>query len=296
MEIPFFFLSLRRKVLRWADAFLDLLPNFLAAVLVIFVFIFISRQIEKIVCRVMSRATDNTSLVNLSSRVIRIAVMAAGLFVALSILGLDKAVSSLLAGAGIVGLALGFAFQDLTANFLSGTFIAVQQPIRVGDVVETNGYFGQVKAIKLRSTVIDNFAGQYIEIPSKDIFQKPIVNFSKSRQRRMQLNCGVAYDTDLQQAQNVALAAINSLPFLQAGKTVEFHYQAFDASSITFLIWFWIDDTKAGPPLAMSEAIKALKQAFAAEGIVIPYPIQTLELKNKEDFLKPLAKPLANGK
>jgi small conductance mechanosensitive channel len=273
-----------------------MIPNFLAAVIVIFVFVFVSRQIERFVCRVMSRTTDNASLVNLSSRVIRIAVMAAGLFVALSILGLDKAVSSLLAGAGIVGLALGFAFQDLTANFLSGTFIAIQQPIRVGDVVETNGYFGQVKAIKLRSTVLDNFAGQYIEIPSKDIFQKPIVNFSKSRQRRMQLNWGVDYNTDLQKAQDVALAAVNSLPFLQAGKPVEFHYQAFGPSNITFLMWFWLDETKAGPPQAMSDAIKAVKQAFEANGIVVPLPTQTLELKNKEDLLKPLAKQLVNGK
>ena len=276
------------KILLWLKEAVSHVPNLLIAILVVILFGAASGYIKKAVVRLMSRVTGNTSLVNLKSSFLRLFVIAIGIFVALNILGLNQAVTSLLAGAGIIGLALGFAFQDLTANFLSGAFIAIQQPIRVGDVVETNGYFGMVKAINIRSTIIDTFGGQEIEIPSRDIFQKPIVNFSKSNERRMQLNCGVSYDDDLQKAQEVAMAAIQSLPFLQPGKPVEFHYQNFSDRSVTFLMWFWIDQAKAGPPQAMSDAIKALKKAFGENGIIIPFPIQTLEITHGNDVPKPL--------
>lgn len=279
---------IHQKILIWLKEAVSHVPNLLIAILVVILFGVASGYIKKAVMRLMSRVTGNTSLVNLTSSFLRLFVIAIGIFVALNILGLNQAVTSLLAGAGIIGLALGFAFQDLTANFLSGAFIAIQQPIRVGDVVETNGYFGMVKAINIRSTILDNFGGQEIEIPSRDIFQKPIVNFSKSNQRRMQLNCGVSYDDDLQKAQDVAMAAIQSLPFLQPGKPVEFHYQNFSDRSITFLMWFWIDQAQAGPPQAMSDAIKAVKKAFNENGIVIPFPIQTLEITHGEEFQKPL--------
>lgn len=276
------------KILLWLKEAVSHVPNLLIAILVVILFGAASGYIKKAVVRLMSRVTGNTSLVNLTSSFLRLFVIAIGIFVALNIPGLNQAVTSLLAGAGIIGLALGFAFQDLTANFLSGAFIAIQQPIRVGDVVETNGYFGMVKAINIRSTIIGNFGGQEIEIPSRDIFQKPIVNFSKSNERRMQLNCGVSYDDDLQKAQEVAMAAIQSLPFLQPGKPVEFHYQNFSDRSVTFLMWFWIDQAKAGPPQAMSDAIKALKKAFGENGIIIPFPIQTLEITHGNDVPKPL--------
>jgi small conductance mechanosensitive channel len=289
-------LLIEKKLHTWARHLVALLPNFLLAIVAILFFGILARYLSRLAVRLLSRATDNVSFVNLTGSVLRIAITVVGLFVALDILELEKAVSSLLAGAGIIGLALGFAFQDLTANFLSGTYIAIKQPIRVGDVVETNGYFGQIREINLRSTIIDNFSGQYIEIPSKDIFQKPIINFSKSNARRMQLNCGVSYRDDLQKAQDLALQAIQSLPFLQEGKPVEFHYQAFGDNSITFLIWFWIDQAKAGPPLAMSEAIKAVKKIFEVNKVTIPFPIRTLELTNNEEVFKSLAQLIDNHK
>ena len=87
------------------------------------------------------------------------------------------------------------------------------------------------------------------------------------------------------------MAAIQSLPFLQPGKPVEFHYQNFEASRISFLVWFWIDQQQAGPPLAMSEAIKAITKTFRDNEISIPFPMQTLEIVNSQDIPKLPGKP-----
>ena len=275
------------KLELWYSQIISGIPSFVLAVLVMLFFGFISKYFKKAANKFVFRLSNNDSLASLSATVVSYIVILIGFFTALDILDLNKAVTSLLAGAGIIGLALGFAFQDLTSNFISGVFIAVQRPIRIGDVIETNGYFGQVRAINIRSTIIYNFAGQEIEIPSKDIFQKPILNYSKTGERRMQLNCGVTYDADLQRVQDVAVEAIGQLPFLQKDKPVELHYETFGDSSINFKIWYWIDQNQAGPPLAASEALKALKKAFDANDITIPFPIRTLELMNRKEVLAP---------
>lgn len=265
------------KLVGWYQSTLLHIPNLILAILVLFIFNFISRYVHKLTVRIVDTFSDNISLISLVSTISKVAVIAIGLFCALSILGLDKTVTSLLAGAGVVALAIGFAFQDLTANFISGAFIALQRPIQVGDVVETNGYFGKVKSINLRSVIIDNFGGQEIEIPSKEIFQNPIKNFSKSGERRMQIDCGISYNDDLDLVQKLAVEAIQSLDFVRDDKPVELHFTEFGDSSIDFLLWFGLNAEVAGPPLAKSESIKAIKKAFDANDISIPFPIRTLE-------------------
>lgn len=282
------------KLTIWYEKSVILVPNVVLAILLIFLFSFLSRFARRAIAKVMSKLSHNISLVALVSTLSRVIIMAIGLFSALSVLGLDKTVTSLLAGAGVIALAIGFAFQDLTANFISGTFITLQRPIQVGDVVETNGFTGKVKSINLRSIIIENFSGQEIEIPSKDVFQKPITNFSKSGQRRIQVDCGIAYTDDLEMVQKLALEAVNRLEFISDFKPAEFHFTEFGDSSIKFLVWFWIKQEIAGPPLAKSEVIKAIKKTFDENSISIPFPIRTLELA-KSDVLVKEKLPVLNG-
>lgn len=92
--------------------------------------------------------------------------MAAGLFVALGIMDLDKTVTSLLAGVGIAGLAIGFAFKDAIANFLSGIYIAVKSTVNIGDIIEFGDHYGTVNSIGLRALKIKTFQGQEVGSPT----------------------------------------------------------------------------------------------------------------------------------
>ena len=207
-----------------------------------------------------------------------------GIFVALNILGLDTAVSSLLAGAGIIGLALGFAFQDLTANFISGVFIVAGQPIRVGDVVETNGIIGKVLQLRLRSAVIDNGAGLIIEIPSRKIIENPITNYTKMGMRRIQITCEVAYESDLDEVQRVTISALQALGLHYVEKQVNVYFNLFSKTGVQLIVWFWINlEEENGPnlDLATSEALKAIKKAYDAHGIRISYPSQIVHLEKE---------------
>lgn len=268
-------------LLNWTRAAIRFIPKIGIAILLLLAFTFLSRWVSRWIVRGADRFSDNLSLINLTGAVVRVAVMAVGLFVALGVLGLDKALTSLLAGAGVIALAVGFAFQDLTTNFISGTMIALARPIQVGDTIETNGFTGEVLDVKLRSIVLNNGAGQTVEIPSKDVFQKPITNFSRIGKRRIELVAGVSYLDDLAKAQQVAQAAVRQLPFVLTNQAVDLHYRNFGDNTIQFILWFWINPAQTSPATALSEAIKAVKQAFDQQQILIVFAGHTFDLKQK---------------
>ncbi|MCE7067974.1 mechanosensitive ion channel family protein [Dyadobacter sp. CY326] len=272
------------KLDKWFDESIRFVPNLIIAILILVVFRFLARYGSRFMEKVLGRASQNIALVSLISALTRIAIVTTGLFFALGVLGLDKTVTSLLAGAGVLALALGFAFQDLTTNFISGAFIAIQRPIKVGDVIETNGFTGKVLSIGLRSVKLDNFAGQLVELPSKDIFQKPIVNFTHSGDRRVQLECSIGYKDDLFLVEDLVLSVIKSLPFLDQKKQFELNFIRFSEKSIDFEVLFWIDQTKIAPGPAKSVAMKAIKKVFDEHNIAFPTPARPLEL------LPPLSK------
>lgn len=265
----------------WLRNAIRYLPELAVAIIIFVLFTFASRWISRGFIGGLRRVSTNESVINLTGAVLRFVVVSIGLFIALGILGLDKTVTSLLAGAGVIALAVGFAFQDLTANFISGTMIALARPIQVGDTVETNGYTGKVLDIKLRSIVMDNGQGQTVEIPSKDVFQKPITNFSRIGQRRIELAAGVSYLDDLVTAQKIAKAAVSQLPFVLKDHPVDLHYRHFADANIQFVVWFWINPTATNPHFALSEAIMAVKRAFDEHQILIVFAGQTFDLKQK---------------
>lgn len=268
---------------RWFDKGVEIVPNLIVAILILAIFRFLASYGGRFMSRVLGHASHNVGLVSLVSAVTRIIIVMVGVFFALGILGLDKTVTSLVAGAGVLALAVGFAFQDLTTNFISGAFIVIQRPIQVGDVIETNGFTGKVKSIGLRSVKLDNFAGQQVELPSKDIFQKPIVNFTYSGERRVQVNCGISYHDDLDRAEMISLDTVKAMDFLSKTRPVEFNYTQFGDNSIDFQIQYWIDQSKTSPGQSKHEVIKAIKKAFDANGISIPFPTRTLEYVPKPE-------------
>lgn len=204
--------------------------------------------------------------------------MMVGLFFALGVLNLDKTVTSLLARVGVIGLALGFAFQDTAANFMAGIFLAVQKAFKVGEVIESNGYMGVVQQISLRATTIHNFDGQEIILPNKDVFQSAIENYSDTGRRRVDLACGISYGEDLDKVKEVAIASISGSEFLAENENISFFYTSFGDSSINFNLFFWINNTaQASYMEARREAIIKLKKAFDQNNIMIPFPIRTLD-------------------
>ena len=231
------------KLLRWGDYLVKMLPNFVLAVLVMLAFIFVAKLVRKLSARIVHRLSKSESVSSLTSAIIYTLVVAVGLMISLKILKLEQAVTSLLAGVGILGLALGFAFQDLTSNFISGAFIVFKRPFDVGHTVDTNGFVGTVEDIQLRATMIRTMAGLHVIIPNKDIFQKPIINYSLTQARRVELEFFISNIVGLREASEALLTAIDGLHDRGGQKDPEVYFSGIEEGKTKVYISFWTKRT-----------------------------------------------------
>ncbi len=266
------------KLETWGDTFIALLPNLVVAIALVVVSWATAHFARKLVERLARRAKARNTIARLLGTFTSLIVLGAGLFIALGVLKLDKTVTSLLAGAGVIGLAVGFAAQNMTASFLSGTLISLRRPYREGDLIETADHFGVVERIDLRVTRLETPTGQIVLVPNKDILESPLVNYTMLGRRRVDVEVGVSYGDDLARARKVATEAVSEIPNRSPDTDVELFYGDFGSSSINFVIRFWIPFERQVQYLkARSEAIERIKRAFDDNDISIPFPIRTLD-------------------
>ena len=266
------------KLESWLDTIISMLPEMVMALLVLIIFLIIGKLIRKATHKLLSKATMNRTVIDLLETVAGLLVVGVGIFIALSVLNLDGAVTSLLAGAGIVGLALGFAFQDIASNFISGIILTIRHPFGIGDIIETKDIYGTVQKLNLRNTILKTPQGQIVYIPNKIVFENPLTNFTARGQRRIDLACGVSYGDDLTKARKLAIEAIESLENYNADRDILFFYEEFGGSSVNFKVCFWVNFRTNPDFLDMrSEAIMAIHKTFEENDIMIPFPIRTLD-------------------
>jgi len=223
------------------------------------------------------------SIKNIIAKSIYVVIVLIGFFVALGILDLNKVLTSVLASAGIIGLAMGLALQGTLNNTFAGIILSFLPKVRIGDWIEANGFSGRIVDINLRSITILQADNNYVLIPNSTIIDDPIKNFSLSERSRIMLDCGVGYESDLELVKEVVLNTLRNKFPQQDGEEVEVFYKEFGDSSINFVARFWVDSTdNRSLQSAKSEAILAIKKAFNENDINIPFPIRTLDFgKNK---------------
>jgi small-conductance mechanosensitive channel len=266
------------KLSDWGEGLITILPNIVLAAVLLVIGFYIAKFIRKTSTKLISKVSHNATLNNLFSSVIYSASIGIVLFTVLTILNLDKAVTSILAGAGILGLALAFAFQDIAANFMSGIFISFRKPLKIGDIVQIKEYMGKVIVINLRDTVVETFQGKTVIIPNKEVFQNPIENYTILQKRRFDLSVGVSYGDDLEKVRQITIDAVSSIEELSQEDPVNVFFVAFGDSSVNLSVRMWINTPEQSVYNKVgSEAIIRIKKAYDANDIMIPFPIRTLD-------------------
>jgi len=287
--------KLTDKMASWVDQLILMLPNFILALLILAGFILAAKLVKRLAGKALRRFSENVAVNRLLASIVYIGVITVGIFVALGVLQLSKTVTSLLAGVGVIGLALGFAFQNTAANFISGVFMATRHPINVGDIIEANGYFGKVDMIDMRFTKIRSPQGQIVVIPNRTVLENPLVNYSATGERRIDLQCGISYGENLSKVEEVVRAALENGVDFNRDKPVDFMFTEFGDSSINFVLRFWIRQTSQKIYLTTkSDAVKAIKNAFNENDITIPFPIRTLDFGIKGGLSLTKALPTTN--
>ncbi len=208
-------------------------------------------------------------------------------FIALGVLELDKVLTSILAGAGVVGLAIGLALQGTLSNTFGGVVLSFLPRIRINDYIETKDTAGFVSEISLRNIILRRPDNNYVIIPNSKFVEDSFINYSLSERTRIVVKCGVGYESDLQIVEDMVVHLIESNFEQKNNESVEFFFTEFGDSSINFMVRFWIDMVKSKEEhSARHKAIKLIRSKFNDENINIPFPIRTLDFAKNELQIK----------
>jgi small-conductance mechanosensitive channel len=282
IELEKFYQLINEKLQFWLESGIKHLPNFVVAIAITILFAIVSRFVSTAARKVLTRTLESQQIANLLAAIIKMLVLVTGVFIALEFLGLTGTVTSLLAGAGIIGLALGFAFQDMAENLIAGIAMGIRKPFQINDVVKADNVFGTVKTINLRNTLVETFFGQLEVIPNKILFRNVLTNYSSLGKRRVEVPVGISYADDPQVAADTIVETINKCDFVINKEETAVFAESFADSSINLLVWFWIDyPGEVGFMQARHVAVVEIKKALEKADILIPFPIRTLDFGAK---------------
>ncbi len=188
--------------------------------------------------------------------------------VAVRQVGID--IAPLIAGLGVTGFIVGFAFQETLGNFASGFMIAVNQPFTLGDFVDLNGNAGNVVETNMMATTLTTLDNKKIMIPNKNVWGSAIVNYTALDTRRVDLMVGISYGSDISKAKTVIKDTLRQIDKVLAEPepTVEVHEMA--DSSINLVVRPWCKTTDYWA--VYFEVNHQVKEALDREGIAIPFP------------------------
>lgn len=267
------------KLNGWYEAIILRVPNLIIAILVVILFYFLARGIASVLRKILRKKLKNQSVRRLIVKMIYVVMLSAGFFIALGVLDLDKALTSILAGAGVVALAIGLALQGTLSNTFSGVMLSFLPKIRINDFVETSEHSGFVEEINLRNVVLRRPDNHIVVMPNSKFIEEPFINYSFYKRGRITITCGVGYESNLREVKQLVLDLIKAEFPQNSNEKIEFYYTEFGDSSINFITRFYIDFTKKSQMYTtQSEAIMRIKETFDANNINIPFPIRTIKM------------------
>jgi small conductance mechanosensitive channel len=258
----------------WLAKLLEQLPNILFALFILVIGLILAQLVRSAVRRGFQRKATQVQIADLITRLIYYSLVILVVIAALQQAGLN--LTAFLAGLGIAGFTIGFALQDVSKNFVSGILLMIQQPFKMGDTIQVGEYTGKICGISLRATEMNTLDGRLVVIPNADIFTSAIINFSRPNARRIEIQVGVGYRSDLDQVRTIALQAIGVVDGLLAEPAPVLYFNDFGDSAINLTLYYWIDTQVNDVLKAKDQGMVAVKVAFEQAKIDIPYPIQVV--------------------
>jgi small-conductance mechanosensitive channel len=221
----------------------------------------------------MTETDMDDRLIELLERIVKYIVWFAGLMLILSVFEIN--ITPFLAGAGIAGLAIALAAQDILSNFFGGAIITVDKPFKIGDRIKVENFYGDVVEIGPRSTRLKTVENQIVTIPNNKITTAIIVNYSQPNPMvKMTIPVSVAYGTDVENVKRILLEiaddAIKNTGYLLAEPKPRAFFTEFGASDLKFILYVWARAFNV--PDEVKDSINGrIAARFSADGIEIPF-------------------------
>ena len=242
--------------------------NVLAALLIFLVGWLAIRLLDRGIRKALAHGGRKKLLVNFVVSVVTKTCWALLAVTVLSRLGVN--VGPLVAGLGVTGFVLGFAFQESLGNLASGLMIAINEPFKVGDFVEAAGHSGSIVEVNMMATVMATPDNKRIVVPNKSVWGGPIVNYSAMATRRVDMQVGIAYGADVARALDVIREAVDAVPGVLPEPAPTVAAAALAESQVTINVRPWARNADYWKVYAAT--LQSVKDALARAGIEIPFP------------------------
>ena len=218
-----------------------------------------------------SRGINETIVGLVISTVVGITAVVA-LAIAATIAGAGVVLAAFGTLAGALALAVGFAAQDLIANFVAGIFIIQDKPFQSGDWIEWDGYTGVVQEVQLRVTKLNSFDNEEMTVPNSDLVNAVVTNPMGNDELRVGVDFGIEYDADIEQARGAIIEEAKNLDGVLPSQEPSAPVTSLGDSAVVLSGKFWIDPNTTGYAPTVAAFTEAVKKRFDAEGIGMPYP------------------------
>jgi small conductance mechanosensitive channel len=228
----------------------------------------ISSWTSKVVEKALRRVRFDETLTLFLARLVRWGILFLTALSCLSYFGIET--TSFAAVIGAAGLAIGLAFQGTLSNFAAGAMLLIFRPYKVGDLILSSNYQGNVAEIALFTTEIDTMDGRRVIIPNSSIFGSVIENITYHRVRRIDVPVGVAYDADIDATRKALERALTMVPQAVPDPKSDVVLVGLGDSAVNWTARVWA--TQADFSVAKQALIRAVKMEFDQAGISIPFP------------------------
>ncbi|MGB3753130.1 MAG: mechanosensitive ion channel family protein [Parerythrobacter sp.] len=241
------------------------------------------------------RVMPNPFLAELVASAIRFVFIILALVIALDMIGAGALLGAVLGGAGVIGVALGFAMRDTIENYVASLMLSLRQPFRANDHVLIDDLEGRVIRLTSRATILMTLDGNHLRIPNGQVFKAVILNYTRNPQRRFEFDLGIDADDDPNAARRLGRETLATLPFVLDQPGPEARTEAVGDSNIVIRFLGWIDQREADWFKARSRAIATVKTALEDAGFGLPEPIYRLRFDPRSEPLPFANMPDANA-
>lgn len=197
-------------------------------------------------------------------------VVLAGVYVVLRVSGLTQLALTVVGGTGLVALALGIAFRDITENFLASVFLSMQRPFETGDLVEIAGVTGYVQQLNVRTTILMTLDGNLVQIPNATVYKTNLRNFTSSTNRREDFLVGIDYAALITDAQEIARQVLAQHPAVLQDPEPSVLVDSLGPSAVNLRVYFWLNGREHSWTKVRSSVLRLVKRAFQEQGISMP--------------------------
>ncbi len=197
-------------------------------------------------------------------------VLLVGVYVILRVMGLTQLALTIVGGTGLIGLAVGIAFREITENFLASIFLSIQRPFEPADLIEVAGVTGYVQQLTMRTTVLMNLDGNFVQIPNASVYKSNLRNYSTNRNRREVFDIGIGYDDVIADAQQLARRVLDEHPAVLEDPEPSVLVESLGQSTVNLRVYFWLDGKTNSWLKVRSSVIRLVKREFQQHGISMP--------------------------